>query len=109
VKNIFLILVVLQFSVYAQESVWDKVKSGSNSAWESTKSTVSSIRGDDVKENVGDGYDNTKKIIADKAKPSIWDKTKDLGSKTWDTTKEYSGRAWDKSKETYNNLTEDKK
>ena len=43
-----------------------KVKSGANSAWESTKDAASSVDSDDIKDGAKDGYEATKDFIKEK-------------------------------------------
>ena len=81
IKNIIITLVLLSGISYAEESMWDKVKSNTTSAWNTTKTKVSSITKEDIKDGAKKGYEKTKEV---------------------------SSKAWNSSKEQYNKLTEDK-
>jgi len=92
IKNIILCTLLLSGISFAEESMWDKVKSNSSSTWNSAKTKVNNITSDDVKDGAVTSYE----------------KTKEVSSKAWDTTKEYSSKAWNASKEKYSEITKEK-
>ena len=123
-KAFLLVCLVFGGNMIAEDSIWDKIKDTTSSAWDTTKEKVNSINKDDIKEKVKDGYETTKetiksvdkdsvqsgynktkKFVDKKTAPSIWDKVKDTSNKVWDTTKEYSQKAWKTSKETYQKIS----
>lgn len=92
IKNIIVCSLLLSGITYAEETMWNKVKSNSSSAWDSTKTKINSITSEDVKDGAVTGYE----------------KTKEVTTKAWDTTKKYSSKAWDTSKEKYTEITKEK-
>ena len=81
IKNIIISIVLLSSITYAEESMWNKVKSNTSSAWNTTKEKVSNITTEDVKDGASKGYEKTKEV---------------------------SAKAWNSSKEQYNKIMEDK-
>ena len=81
IKNIILSIVLLSSISYAEESMWNKVKENTNTAWNTTKETVNNITSEDVKDGALKGYE----------------KTKELGNQVWNS-----------SKEQYNKIMKDK-
>jgi len=81
IKNIVITIVLLSGISYAEESMWNKVKTNTNSAWNTTKNKVNSITKEDIKDGAKKGYEKTKEV---------------------------SSKAWNSSKEQYNKLMEDK-
>lgn len=80
IKIICVSLIFLSFSVHAEESVWEKVKSGASSLWEKTKTTSTEVA-EDVSEKVSELSDD------------IPDETKDAGKVALNTLKEVGAAA----------------
>ena len=81
INKAIICLLFLSSLAYAEESMWDKVKANSTSAWNTTKEKVSNITSEDIKDGAKKGYEKTKEV---------------------------SSKAWNSSKEQYNKIVEDK-
>lgn len=80
IKIICISLVFLSSFAHAEETMWEKMKSGASSLWEKTKSTSS-----EVAEDVSDK--------ASELSDEIPDETKEAGKAALDTMKEFGTSA----------------
>ena len=52
IKNIIISIILLSSLSFAEESMWNKVKSNTSSAWNTTKDKVNNITSDELKREI---------------------------------------------------------